>query len=423
MPRNGSRLLGPLAVWGMSFWMIAWLLAAPSYALSKSNRSWSEKAMQNIERFNREDRIEKPLVSTSWGYFRFINEKLSPLLGERGLVKIQTRESEHHLPYHYFKRFASQDPIVSTAPLMIILPGLFSEPDADLYRTLQKVVNEKEYHSLVLPNAWALSVLRASPELLHATPHQQASYLAQLAVAALKVMDQKRIEHVEILSVSHGAFLTPAFVRAFHRKTAQKIKRATLLSPPIRISDAARNLDAVIDEKEIDYLSGDCDRLLNSTGKLFKLFIGFLKISWSRGENNFFYECAPTLTLKIGFLDGLESLFSYWKKTGKSTEALSELRFYSFLKQVNPFYLDHERWASPYSLATFLNQAAIDSPETHFRTILSDDDFLNAGINIDEFEKNLKIRGQLLRLGWGGHLGYFGSKSFLRAFAQLLEQK
>jgi|GEM_PF-2463099 len=136
--------------------------------------------------------------------------------------------------------------------LVVIVPGIFADLNADYALFSMSRLSKKGHDVLTLSNPWSKKIIKAQP--LHPPgdiKNEALSYL-QLIEIFLK-QNNKSYKKVSLLGFSYGALLSSA-INGLDKVLNHKINgQSYLISPPENLLETILNLDQILDQEHQRY--------------------------------------------------------------------------------------------------------------------------------------------------------------------------
>ncbi|OFZ56380.1 MAG: hypothetical protein A2428_01405 [Bdellovibrionales bacterium RIFOXYC1_FULL_54_43] len=411
------------AVFGRVLFFLFFLFVSNASATwDECDLSWAEKFSQKPIQFNDSH------VASVWGNIR---ATLRPfLIPEYELLQLENPE---------FAR--GSIPVVLSiarnrerAPLLILLPGIFSDPGGLGNLKLVGTFARLGYDVAVLPNPFGKSYIHAGPKHNPGSIHAEARVVLQVVQTIKNRIGPSRVLRTELMGISYGAFLSAVSlaleqddVKAGRSRVRLFDHHVTLLSPPVVISKGRDHLDAIMDQ-EVNRYFRFCAKFQN----LSRIGLDFVTARKQADLDDASIRCSPGL---VGFARfqadlistaiALDRVRGTHKVPSRENEAeyqrwVRAFRFRTFLQDFTPDILA-QRGTDEETLPYWFNR--LDSEgQSRVRILTTDDDFLNAREDWNLFSTEW-VRGSLIRLPWGGHLGFFGIVGFNSFFQKIFREK
>ncbi len=147
--------------------------------------------------------------------------------------------------------------VVRRAPVVIFLPGMFTDVESSRARRFLEVFGERGFHVILVPNPWSEHALESLPAVLpgHIAEEGAAAWeLSSRALAILKAAYPGKIGKVNLAGESYGTILAATFLAHDHAQPVSLIDgETTLFSPILKMVDTLEGLDAMMDRTENAY--------------------------------------------------------------------------------------------------------------------------------------------------------------------------
>lgn len=379
------------------------LLALPAYS------AWDEQIVNHASKYR--SKFNAPYMDTLEGACRQKNYDKKLIRGELFRKKFKN-STLHQSELSYNLVLQKDDRGFKKAPLMLIVPGAFTNLDEDQAIMWMQLFSKRGYHIVLVPNPLGVDFLASAPQFKLGDYLREAISLSELAKATVGELQSKNLlaDDIQIFGLSHGAFI--ASILNYHlAKSDIEISRATLMSAPVNINDSFNHLDNQIREVYTLGLSGSLvgtlynyikfcskekdDRFSNRERRWIKLITvvqGFQKdiVKSAKAYNELHkLDLIPTSHFKR----------KRWEK---------ELSFSGFFEKFSPELF--ELYGSESSSLTYWIEKTRSLGKDNVRVILSDDDIINP-LDAPLHEDFLYLRG-------GGHFGFHHTPWF-REFLKL----
>jgi hypothetical protein len=281
------------------------------------------------------------------------------------------------------------------APLMVFVPGIFSDSGDISGRMTVKWFSELGYHVLVVPNPLGADFLRAHPKRTAAFPQFEASLIRYLVErAVIEWFGEEYVSTIHISGESLGALIAAATFAEGFKDTKFSFSDLTLFWPPLSLNQAIHNLDYWISKTGPNYRD-HCAPLIENFGFQLRVFFG----DFLRSPKPIEKECAPALVTQHGFKANLINTANIMRvESGVpplNDDASDRLTFADFIGEFMSESAMMEQRAE-LMLGHWLKLA----PNPNWKLLTSEDDFLNLGMEEQSFLKDSK---RVIRAPWGGH--------------------
>lgn len=299
------------------------------------------------------------------------------------------------------------------APLMLYLPGLFSNMEDHEAMRAAAFYSERGYHVVIPSNPWSEEFLKHQPKFDPGTLDIEAEVALTALEYAIQKIGPNNISRVEISGESYGAMLAAiAYVKDRQSSHPLIDGNATLFSPPLEMATAIVNLDSGIDTFQSQFDS------CSSVSTLLKISDECEAHTSQDALSQEVVQCAAPLVYS-GFHNGLVGsvkLLHSFRPTGSIptdkaalAQWAAQLRFSSLLSQ----YLPHSQAllnSGMGNLLYWLGQLDSNSIR-NVRIFSAEDDFLNIGLSWTT-DGSVLWDENLMLIPWGGHAGYMELSSF-----------
>lgn len=177
---------------------------------------------------------------TLWSFCQEPDQDLDQFSSSSTKVTLSGFHSQYafHAPVYY-----SHQP---GRDFVVIIPGLFGNVGEKLPRWLASQLLPKK-NVIILPNPLGTDYMGLRPK------HDMGDIVSEANsyYSALKEIKRKlSVNKLEILGVSHGAFIVAALNGIDHQRQ-QILSTATSISPPFNMIDSIRNLDSILNEGDM----------------------------------------------------------------------------------------------------------------------------------------------------------------------------
>ncbi len=296
------------------------------------------------------------------------------------------------------------------APLLVFIPGIFSNADDGIARGTVKWFSSMGYHVLTLPNCWSEDFAKAQPIFKEEYPGGEASAVMQVTKLVIaQALGKKNISSVQIMGESLGA-LTASVVYAKDSRSAHPIfdGGATLTWPPIVLHEAMKKIDEMMKDTDALYTT-KCHGSIKSLKTKWRILHGQYLFRPTEEE----IECAPSIVAQYSFRRELVKLAKIINKTeGLGRTVPDNLDFRSFIKGYAPRYVAALSSADRYGQIQYWLQEADAQAAKNIRILTSEDDFLNQHVSWNFAGLLGPDQSQLIIAHWGGHIGLTNTKAY-----------
>ncbi len=290
------------------------------------------------------------------------------------------------------------------APLYIFMPGIFGQPSRGLTPEMIDHLEAIGGHVLVVPNLLSPSYVAAHPQY----GEDPIALEIQVMEEALDFMQQrlgKRLGRVHVIAESLGTAIGSAWA-AYDRTHLRRIYDLTLFSPPLELPLAMTNFDKIIDEHRP--AAARC----SSAFKLWTMLQNFVFQEYPGPVSAKGRECLGAVVLVDGFVNSAKKS---WRAHVKVTQAkgVEPTGFESFFRQYRPeLWTLIENKDQRLYLGHWMEIIKADK-SFPIRIMTSSDDFLNAGLDWNAFQKTYGLSNEeLIIVPWGGHSGAIAVPEF-----------
>ncbi len=295
------------------------------------------------------------------------------------------------------------------APLMVIVPGVFSNSDQSIAKMAMKWFSKMGYHVLTVPNCWSRDYMKADPVYTDAYPIGEARVVENLTEWAINEIGVEKITEAHIYGESLGA-LTAAIVyaRDSQLKHPMFAGGATFTWPPIRLYNAIDLLDKSMIETKALY-DTKCRHSIKRLKTKWRIMRGKYILQPTADD----VECAPSVVAQYSFRKELIKLAEQVNDTQDLHKRVSpDLTFTRFVRDFAPRYTPAMKADDPYgSLRYWMTQMSSQAREK-IRVITSEDDFLNDPRTWAESGFLDSPKDQLILAHWGGHIGLTNTEAY-----------
>jgi hypothetical protein len=228
----------------------AWVLPILVFS-GPAHAEWSDAAHKLADQFV--SVFEDTYVATSWGA---VHMQLQLPSTSAKIEEKQISTPGYELPFHFKQALLrkcgkKKCGRVVKAPLMIFLPGMFS--DIKSYRTDRFIdlFTDRGYHVVLLPNTWSPDAIAQRPRMLPGDIQPEATAMQQAAtriIANIHADFGDVISSVNLSGESYGTILSSVFLDTDRRSTNSIITGSTtLISPIMQMNDTLDTLDESMD--------------------------------------------------------------------------------------------------------------------------------------------------------------------------------
>ena len=214
--------------------------------VSYGQNLWPKSAVKLVKNFTYP--FHNSFVGTIWSSCRAKNYRLNKIKNtelldvefnnsyyESGKVRIKIALQRNNTDY-------------SKAPIAIVINGIFGNQVSGLARQLGKVMLETGYHVIFLGNPLGVENIVQKPKypLGHFIEESHA-YLETLK-SAVNWISEKQLNTgiVRLIGVSYGSFTAAIMTALDSKEDFPIIFDTTLLSPPIEMASALKNMDQIL---------------------------------------------------------------------------------------------------------------------------------------------------------------------------------
>jgi hypothetical protein len=355
-----------------------------------------------------------PHVATVWGGARADSLKLVNI-PNANKVRFQTERFAKGSLETILSLRQSKDGRVIRAPLLVYLPGIFSELEGGQSLRGLSLFTERGFHVLVIPSPWALSYIEGRPENLPGHVEAEATIILEIiAQARQRYSELGYFDSIHLAGSSYGGFLSSVVVA----KDAEGQKlingQTTIFGPPLRLGHGMARLDALMDAEAVTFRGiSEAD-----------MAILYLNIAIAKKQGDVFPAAirkAPCLLAFGGFqselvksVELMDRLYQFPLVPSRQEANYNSwkfgLRFRDYVRDVAPSVADVMSGAD--NLLVWLGRAE-KAGNPRYRVMTAADDLLNLSTSwpTDDPER-------IIVLPTGGHLGYMALpwfKKFLNA--------
>lgn len=296
------------------------------------------------------------------------------------------------------------------APLVVIIPGVFSNSDDAVGKNSMKWFTEMGYHVLTLPNCWSKDFAKARPVYTDEYPFGEANVVLLATKYVIeKQIGEQNITSVQIMGESLGALTAAvAYARDSKSKAPMFTAGATLTWPPINLYSAMNKLDEMMASTQKIY-----DSKCRSNIKSIKTKWRIVRARYIKNPHDIEIECARSIVAHYAFRRELVNLAETIDDVEDLHKPVPEhLTFNSFIRGFAHRYeaaLDpNDRYGS---LEYWLSETETRA-STKIRILTSEDDFLN----YQQIWSTSTLLGpssaRLIVAHWGGHVGLANTKAY-----------
>lgn len=368
---------------------------------------WNQKIHKSTKKHQHP--FTDSFVSTVWGQCYAEDPEYDSMPGKVKNITI----SSHHF---FTQRMSAKIGKVTgangneiKAPLIVFIPGAFSNFDSDQARRFMKDFMKLKYHILVMPNPWGVQYATFEPISQVGNIESEALQLYDAIRESYRKLERENaiFKEVRLVGVSYGAFLVN-MIGALNAKDKSPIpiKDITCFAPPYHLGKTLKRMDKYLAEGKKYYDN------LSLASKLIKL-IRICRLKKQREVTASLSNDAKLLTLYGFFHEALvKSLVKHdeiWS-TGKIPyRQLGQLssQYNRWKKELNfrKYFLDY----APKALKTIEGEKGAFNYYRNItkkyasykvRVLISKNDFIN-----DPGVWNKKDPSVLL-LDRGGHYGF-----------------
>lgn len=246
----------------MKLWMGATLLLGLSLSLP-ADAKWGEKARQAEREYD--SLFENSPAATVWGGLQWGVRRD----GKTEVLEKSIEVPGYAKPFRYLVATQKKDKNAVRAPLVVFLPGMFTDVESSRAKRFIEVFGERGYHVLLPPNPWSAHALESFPAKRPGHIEDEAAVMWEFssrAIALFKKEHGELVSSVNLAGESYGTILAGVFL-AIDREKKHPIVNGTttLFSPVLHMLQTLESVDAMMDRNEKTYASWSAwDTLLNA---------------------------------------------------------------------------------------------------------------------------------------------------------------
>lgn len=295
------------------------------------------------------------------------------------------------------------------APLIVVVPGVFSNADDALARGTTKWFSKLGYHVLTLPNCWSRDFARAKPLYHDDYPVGEARTVMQVTRWAIKEIGAENISSAQLFGESLGA-LVVSVVYSLDSQESRPLftAGATMTWPPIALHSAMQVLDGMMTSTAKLY-DDKCHNLIKRLETKWRILRGKYILDPTHDE----IECAPAVVAQYAFRKELVKLaktVNHVNKLGRNVP--KDLTFAKYVADYAPRYRAALAAGDHYGdLRYWLSKTSARGLQ-NIRILTSEDDFLNDHQSWDMPGQLDSPQDQLIVAHWGGHIGLTDTREY-----------
>jgi pimeloyl-ACP methyl ester carboxylesterase len=387
--------------------MIVLLLITALLSHETARADWNPRFVSMVKNWNEQPAaFPDRLVATAWGA---VKDNVRSEIPEDEQTKygklIQVSGYQKKLPITLKPLTSGPNEITKTAPLLVILPGIFgpraSKISAGYYQKF-----ERDHHMLVVPNPWSIEAASKLPTRPPGDIRSEASQTLEIIRYAVQSLGEGKVTRVEILGVSYGAFLSVVTASLSDRLGGPRIDQITVISPPLLGGDSALRLDQMtLMESGGGTKCGFKEQLSTS--------LDLATASKQADLSDKSVACARLLVL-VEFQNDLKALIKVLRKQfpGLGSVVFNDQLFTQYLNAFPDLDITLQD-EGPGALRYWVREVEKRGP-ARFRILSARDDFLNDPRDWEAVRSELTHPdSEFLLLNWGGHVGFMGRGDFL----------
>lgn len=140
---------------------------------------------------------------------------------------------------------------LKNAPLMVILPGIFTSSDDNTSLALAVAFNQRGYHVVIVPNGWSKEFIDKSARPMGDLDYEADVVLRVISQFQTKLRNQGVLGRTQLLGVSYGGFLgSMVAYRDFSEGHNLIDGQVIVLGAPFNMKWALQNLDTYMDRSD-----------------------------------------------------------------------------------------------------------------------------------------------------------------------------
>jgi hypothetical protein len=401
-------LIGALVVILSSSAIGQWSKPASDYALESLGSS-------RVSKFAPED--SAGYLATLWGGGLRTFEHQHPVESLRRRIFVpRLFEKPISVVFQAFRIRTTQTFKVK-APLIVFVPGVFSDSGGITGQMTVKWFSGMGYHVLVVPNPLAADYISAKPKNPFPFPQNEADFVIEATERAIfEWVGSEWVTEVHLVGESLGAMVAAATL-ARDARLGKKLYTggASFFWPPLSLSHSVDRIDELINRTQ-DAYEKECQSLTSDLIFQFRVLRGSILSNPTEQDQ----RCAPSIVGHFAFKQNLINVAQVLRMT-RGQEALTlseqmELRFHEFVRDYS-FSEPMIETSSLVKLSHWLEEAQ-QLGVHNWRVLSSLDDFINAGRSWDDLKALDASGDRILLLPWGGHIGLSALNEFPRFLRQ-----
>jgi hypothetical protein len=362
------------------------------FSVNDSTAQWSQDAKQLLLASAQENYVEGPPGYVSlWGGIRRKWEG-GRLKGELREYFVDNLMTKGKVEVYFYEEQVK-------APLTIIFPGIFGKSkDDDLVKNLIGILEAYPTHLAVIPNFLSTEYIEAGPIYQDDVVKTDIHVASLLVQKILKSISQD-VSEINFVAESLGTFVaTASLVELQKHELFKNIKfNLILMWPPLQLKKVLENFDNNImaTKKTFD----ECQFW-------YRYPLAFYHFIWHKKPMTpsvDFIKCMDSYLYHGVFGEGIRKSMKAHHETHKLNQEVNPKNFAEFFKSYNlDFYKMLSNGDERLNLNYWLSKR--NQTQTNVKIVSSRDDFLNEGLDWNEFLRSAYLGEEnLILLPWGAH--------------------
>ena len=375
-----------------------------------SYAQWSADSLELLNEY--EAPFENALLSTVWGNIttiRYINPPEVEFINLRKKKFKSHHFSTNKLPY----MIGEDENWTGPRPLMVFNPGVFSRlKDGQAKDILKRFVN-LGYMTISFPNTLSVDYIKQGPKFELLDMDKVAHIHLELIQAKIKELEKKgKIKRPYLLGgISFGGFVSATMYAQDAEKKLNLFDSYFSFSPPMDFIKAVDRLDKLFYETRDSTIGQNFWQLVRG-------YIRIRRLNIQDPYEDIHIQSAKDIVAQYVFKDSLiDSLKEYQKWIGeeivpKDKEEFKKwrknLRFEDAFQKFSPYAFEDLQKTRGRFLFHWLNRAR-KAGHNKIKVLSCEDDIIHDGI-----DHRIGLENEILKLPYGGHIGYRSLKWFDR---------
>lgn len=354
---------------------------------------WSENTRLLIKETSEKSKVVGPAGYISlWGGMKR-TWKNKDKAGE--IVEVNTELVETKKVPVYFKAYSKK------TALNFIFPGIFGQDDGNLTPSIISTLESLGGHVAVIPNFLSKKYIKSKPIYEDDVSSSDIKIATEIVKKIINKITTEKITHINLVAESLGTFVGSGVLAELSKnKIASELKiNLTLMWAPLKLTKVLENFDNKLKKTKKTY--DECHFWFRYPA-VYYYFVFQEKPDRPSEE---FVKCMDSYLYHGVFKKGIEkSIRAAFEAKEKKLSKVPQ-NFEEYFKTFNPKFYQMIKSNNPaLNLSHWLKQR--DQSRSSIRIISSIDDFLNKGIDWNQFLKESNLNSEnLILMDWGAHCG------------------